>query len=34
MKLAPEVLAFRLLKKANITRTEKMLILTGMDFEN
>ena len=34
MKLAPEVLAFRLLKKANITRTEKLLILTGMDFEN
>ena len=34
MKLAPEVLAFRLLKKANLTRTEKLLILTGMDFEN
>ena len=33
MKLAPEVLAFRLLKKANITRTEKLLILTGIDFE-
>ena len=32
MKLAPKVLAFRLLKKANITRTEKLLILTGMDF--
>ena len=34
MKLAPEVLAFRLLKKANLTRTEKLLILIGMDFEN
>ena len=34
MKLAPEVLAFRLLKKANLTRAEKLLILTGMDFEN
>ena len=34
MKLAPEVLAFRLLKKANETRAEKILILTGMDFEN
>ena len=32
MKLAPEVLAFRLLKKANLTRAEKLLILTGMDF--
>ena len=34
MKFAPEVLAFRLLKKANLTRAEKLLILTGMDFEN
>ena len=34
MKLAPEVLAFRLLKKAHLTRAEKLLILTGMDFEN
>ena len=32
MKLAPKVLAFRLLKKANITRTETLLIITGMDF--
>ena len=34
MILPPEVLAFRLLKKANLTRAEKLLILTGMDFEN
>ena len=34
MKLPPEVLVFRLLKKANITRTETLLILTGIDFEN
>ena len=34
MKLASEVLAFRLMKKANLTRAEKLLILTGMDFEN
>ena len=35
MKLAPKVvLAFGLLKKANIMRTEKLLIITGMDFEN
>ena len=29
MKLSPEVLAFRLLKKAIITRKEKLLILMG-----
>ena len=34
MKLAPEVLAFRFLKKPNLTRAKKLLILTGMDFEN
>ena len=34
MQLAPEGLAFRLLKKANLTRAKKSLILTGMDFEN
>ena len=34
MKLAPEVLAFRLLNRANLTRAEKLLILTGMDFKN
>ena len=34
MKLAREVLVFRLLRKANLTRAGKSLILTGMDFEN
>ena len=34
MKLSPEVLAFRLLKKANITRKEKLLILTRLNFED
>ena len=33
-KLAPEVLAFKILKKANLTIAEKLLILTGMDFQN
>ena len=34
MKLPTEILAFRLLRKANITRKENMLILTGINFEN
>ena len=34
MKLFPKVLALRLLKKANITRKEKLLILTGLNFED
>ena len=34
MKLPPEILAFKLLKKANITKDEKLLVLTGMNFEN
>lgn len=32
MKLPSAVLAFMLLKKADITTTEKMLVLTGMDY--
>ena len=32
MKLPQEILAFKLLKKANITKDEKLLVLTGMDF--
>ena len=32
MTLPPEILAFKLLKKANITKEEKLLVLTGMDF--
>lgn len=34
MPLPPEILAFKLLKKANISRDEKLLVLTGMNFEN
>ena len=34
LKLATEVLAIMFLKKGIITRTEKLLILTGMNFEN
>ena len=34
MKLSPEVLEFRLLKKTNLTRAEVLLILIGMDIEN
>ena len=32
MKLPPEILAFKLLKKANVTKDEKLLVLTGIDF--
>ena len=34
MKLSSEILAFRLIKQANITREEKLLVLTGMNVEN
>ncbi|KAL5015623.1 hypothetical protein ScPMuIL_007293, partial [Solemya velum] len=34
MKLPSEILAFKLLRKANITKEEKMLVLTGMNYEN
>ena len=34
MKLPIEILAFRLLRKVNITREVNMLILTRMNFEN
>ena len=34
MKLPAEVLAFRLIKKANISGDEKVLILSEMNFEN
>uniref|UniRef100_A0A2C9M991 Uncharacterized protein n=1 Tax=Biomphalaria glabrata TaxID=6526 RepID=A0A2C9M991_BIOGL len=34
MKMLPEILAFKLLRKARITQTEKMLVLTGMNFAN
>ena len=34
MKIPSEMLAFKLLKKANLTRQENLLILTGMNFDN
>ena len=34
MSLPSEVLAFKLQKKANITKEEKLLVLTGMSFDN
>ena len=33
MTLPPEILAFKLLMKANITKEEKLLVLTGMDLQ-
>lgn len=34
MTLPSEILAFKLLRKANISKEETMLILTGMNYEN
>ena len=34
MKLPSEILAFKLIRKANISRVEKLLVLTGMNFDN
>ena len=34
MKLPSHILAFRLLRKANISQEEKMLVLTGMNYAN
>ena len=34
MKFTPEVLAFLLLRKANISRNEQSLILSGIDLDN
>ena len=34
MTLPSEILAFKLLRKANFTKEEKMLVLTGMNYEN
>ena len=31
--LLSEILAFKLLKKANITKEERLLVLTGMNYE-
>ena len=33
IKLLPEILAFRILQRANISRQKKMIILTGMNYE-
>ena len=34
MTLPSEILAFKLLHKANITKEEKLLVLTGMNYDN
>lgn len=34
MTLPSEILAFKLLRKANISKEEKLLVLTGMDYSN
>ena len=34
MKLPMEILAFKLLRKANIGKEEKLLVLTGMNYEH
>ena len=34
MTLPSEILAFKLLRKANISKEEKMLVLTGMNYAN
>ena len=34
MRLPSEILAFKLLRRANLSKEEKMVVLTGMNFEN
>ena len=34
MTLPAEILAFKLLRKANITKEEKLFVLTGMNYDN
>ena len=34
MTLPSEILAFKLFRKANITKEEKLLILTRMNYDN
>ena len=34
MKLPSEILVFKLIRRADISRVEKMLVLTGMNFNN
>lgn len=33
MKLPPEILAFKLLRRANISKEETMIVLTGMNYD-
>ena len=34
MKLPSSTLAFKLIQKANVSKEEKLLVLTGMDYRN
>lgn len=34
MKLPPEIVAFKLLRRSQISKKERMIVLTGMNFEN
>ena len=34
MILPPEILAFKLIRKANIAKEEKLPVLTGMNYDN
>ena len=33
MNLPPEILAFKLLRRAHITKEETMIVLTGINYE-
>ena len=33
MKMPSEILVFKLIRKANISREEKLLVLTGLNYE-
>ena len=34
MKLPSKILAFKLIRRANVSRVEKMFVLTGMNFDD
>ena len=34
MKLPSEILAFKLIRKANISKEEKLIVLTGVSYRN
>ena len=34
MKLPSEILAFKLIQKANVSNEEKLLVLTGLNYRN